>query len=166
MKTLLALALSLSFVVSASAAHRQASYEDLVRWAGCEARLVTSDQHEVVESYYSPLEHALYVGTKQLPGLRPEMAEMVLFHEIGHCLQAQAGLGDLPTLVLELDADRQAADLACGLGRDGRQLLHDLFVWALKTYDYDGDPSHGTLVQRISQGENASLCRALESPTA
>ena len=160
-RLLAALIAFLIFTIPASAMHRQQPYEDIVRWAGCHAGLVTDDDRVVVESYYSPSASILFIGTKDFPGLEQELAEMVLFHEVGHCLQHQAGLldGTLPTLVTELDADRWAADLACGLGRDGKRLLHDIFVWAHETFGYDGDPWHGTLKQRIAQGDNAPFCK-------
>lgn len=152
-------------VVGAFGEHRQADYETIVRWAGCKATLVTDDTQSVLDSHYSysPAIGALSIGTREYPGLSQELAEMVLFHEIGHCLQHQAGLldGGLPVIVTELDADRWAADLACGLGRDGKGLLHDIFVWAYVTFGYEGDWMHGTLNQRIAQGSNAPMCKLI-----
>lgn len=158
--TLLLSVLSVLSALPAAADHRQAPYERLVRWAQCTATFVTSDEVPVLRSYYDSVEHTLYIGTAELPGLSQELAEIVLFHEIGHCLQEQAGLfRDLPTIVTELDADRWAADLACALDRDGKRLLHDFFVWAKQTFGYDGDPDHGTLAQRTAQGDNAAMCK-------
>ena len=144
----------------ATATHRQAPYEEIIRWARCTAALVTSDERGVVESYYAPYSHQLYVGTQDRADLPQRLAEMILFHEIGHCLQRQAGLfdGSFSRVQIELDADRWAAEIACSLGRDGKRDLHDLFVWAKETFGYEGDPDHGTLIQRIAQGKNAALC--------
>jgi hypothetical protein len=58
----------------------------------------------------------------------------------------------------ELDADRRSADLACGLGLDGRKLLHDTFQWAHDSFGYNGDDHHGTLAERMSQGDKATAC--------
>ena len=163
MKILVALALSLFVVTTASAGHRQTAYEDLVRWAGCDARVVTNDQYEIVQSVYDPNTHTIYLGGRDGLGLSREASEVIVLHEVGHCLQDQAGLfGVWTDVALELDADRTAANLSCALGRDGRQIMHDLFVWFHKSFGYDGDPAHGTLVQRISQGDSAALCRAQE----
>lgn len=171
-RLLAALALSLlAFAAPAWADHRQAETERLVRWAGCHAPVHTSDQVSVLASFYSPdgglyYEPGLYIGTAAgVPGF---VRLMVTLHETGHCLQHQEGAMDAFTNMvdLELDADRRAADLACGLGLDGRALLHDLFVWAYRVFGYTGDWLHGTLAQRIEQGERASRCgvRPVEAP--
>lgn len=162
MKWLLVLALIFtSLALPADAEHRQVPYEDIIAWSGCKAALVTSDDRYVIESFYNLMTSTLYIGTKDTADLPQEVAEMVLFHEIGHCLQHQAGLFNepIPRVVVELDADRWAADLACGLHRDGKRLLHDIFVWAYETLGYEGDPGHGTLAQRIAQGDNAAMCK-------
>jgi hypothetical protein len=155
----------LAWAAPAQASHRQASYEGLVRWAGCEARLVTRDDIPTAASIYSPERYTLYIGTEETEGLRSELAEMILFHEIGHCLQDQMG-GIEPGVRTELDADRYAAQLACALGRDGVALLREVFEWARGNFGYDGDPGHGTLAQRISQGQNATFCKkpGLQAP--
>lgn len=156
----LSLALVLLLAIPASADHRQAGYEEIVRWAGCRATLYTDDTESITGSFYTSRTHALYIGTLDEPGLSPELARMVLYHEIGHCLQEQSDLfTGTSALYRELDADRWAADLACARGEDGVRLLRDLFLWAKEHYEYDGDPAHGTLEQRISAGTNAAMCR-------
>jgi hypothetical protein len=158
----------LILAVPVVAEHRQDSYADIVKWAGCEANLVTSDERQIIESFYSPGKHTLYIGTRDVEGLPQSVAVIVLYHEIGHCLQAQSGLLTtwLPRIYLELDADRWAADLACARHLDGKRMLHDIMVWAYKTYGYEGDYDHGTLAQRIAQGDNALMCRLprIEAP--
>src|SRR5258706_5076347 len=162
MKRLLAVitATLLLWTLPVAAEHKTASYLDLVRWAGCRAELVTSDDVEMRSSNYTTLDHTLYIGTKVTEGLRPDLAEMILFHEIGHCLQDQEGMlgPGMEIMRIELDADRHAANLACGLGRDGTRLLRELFEWAKVTFNYDGDYIHGTLDQRIAQASHASMC--------
>ena len=139
---------------------------DLVAWTGCKARVVVSADHHAVESFYSPRSHALYIGIKSTP--YPYLL-MIVLHETGHCLQMQKGYL-IPlynaggTRAVELDADRIATDLACGLNMDGPRLLRDLFDWALETYGYDGDPGHGTLADRIDQAKNALVCRLTQAP--
>jgi hypothetical protein len=160
-----ALLVSLLVVVGPAVAdHFQSSTERLVRWTGCTAPVHTSDAVSVLNSFYAPSdsmfgERGLYIGTKKDT---PDYVQiMVTLHEAGHCLQHQAGiLYVTDTVTLELDADRYAADLACSLGLDGRGLLHDLFVWAFRVYGYDGDPRHGTMVERIHAGDLASRCHA------
>src|SRR5439155_3374955 len=121
----------------AYADHRQHATEQLVKWAGCKAPVVTSDERSVLESFYNG--KALYVGTDT--DTPYDVWLMVLFHETAHCLQYQVhGLDMVFDYTIdpkpwELDADRQAAVLTCGLGLDGPKLLHDLFVWAYKEYD-------------------------------
>lgn len=141
-------------------------YSSMVRWSGCRAQIVFVEDRPPVTSYYGQD----WTGTKyvvlgtQVDRETPYyVTAMVLFHELGHCLQDQAGT--LQTLyqeggrkAVELDADRQAADLACRYGLDGKRLLQELMVWILETYDYQGDPNHGTLEERIIQGEKAEAC--------
>ena len=166
MKRLLAalLLVSVALVAPAVADHFQSPTERLARWAGCKAPVHTSDAVSVLESFYAPedsvwggYERGLYIGTrKDTPAY---VGLMVTLHEVGHCLQHQTGtLDEMDTVTRELDADRYAADLACGLGLDGRSLLHELFVWAFQVYGYDGDENHGTMVQRIHAGDRASRC--------
>lgn len=151
----------------ASADHLQKPLQRLVDWSGCDAELVTSDEEAAVNSFYSPMEHRLYIGTSGEGNPTAEAVLMIALHEIGHCLQDENGspLWD-DGVALELDADRLAADMACALGLDGPQLLHDLFVWAHEVYGYDGDGSHGTLAQRISQSDRAPACHLPPVQTA
>ena len=162
MKRLLIACLTLVMLsIPAGATHRQSTYADIVSWAGCRAALVTDDTRHIFSSHYNYPSKTLYIGTADAAELAQELAEMVLFHEIGHCLQHQTGMLDapIPLMMIELDADRWAAELACGLGKDGKRLLHDLFVWAYETQGYEGDSAHGTLTQRIAQGDNAAMCK-------
>lgn len=141
------------FVQIAMADHKQTPYEKLARWAGCTAQVETSDNHSAADSHYQYYpDKVLRIGTDQTI---PDPIEFfILMHELSHCLQDQEGvLHELGHPGVELDADRRAAELLCALGQDGRRLGHDTFVWFKETFDYDGDPSHGTLAQRI----NASL---------
>jgi hypothetical protein len=139
----------------AGADHLQQPYERLVRWAGCEAVLVTDDTESATSSFYVSQLHGLFIGTR--PDMPSDLALVIVLHEIAHCLQYQDGsaarIGRGPAL--ELDADRRAAELACALGLDGPRLLHDLFVWAYATLGYVGDEGHGTSAERISQGAAA-----------
>jgi hypothetical protein len=101
--------------------HKQLSHQEMVKWSGCQAELVTGDDHSPAESFYLPASHTLYVGTSPDPSIPEYVHTMILLHEIGHCLQAQAGyLYDLGNPARELDADRISVDLACALGMDGR----------------------------------------------
>jgi hypothetical protein len=141
------------------AEHRQVPHEKVIKWAGCQAQLVTSDVIPIAGSAYAPYAHTLYIGTLEAMDTPEFVHQIILFHEIGHCLQFQDGvLYEMGTPDRELDADRWAADLACAIGLDGRQMLHDVMVWAKKTFDYDGDYAHGTLQQRIEAGNMARWC--------
>ena len=137
-----------------------------VKWTGCKARVVTSYDHHGVESFYSPNSHTLYIGLARTP---ERHLLMIVLHESGHCLQMQKGyLVPLYNAggnrAIELDADRIATDLACGLNLDGPQLLRDLFEWALATYGYEGDADHGTLDERVAQAKNSLTCRIMQAP--
>ena len=106
----------------------------------------------------------VYIGTSA--HIPPHLAVIIVLHEIGHCLQDQESVDGLygvtmreGQLAVELDADRRAADLACGLHLDGVALLRELFEYAQKEFDYEGDYLHGTRGERISQGERALSCR-------
>jgi len=160
-----ALLLTLMLPVSAIASPELASHEaivKIVRWAGCQATVVTDASEKIISSYYSRLEIALYIGRDQMTA--PYYGSLaVLMHEIGHCLQDQEGvMWDLSLrgdTALELDADRRAADLLCGYGLDGRDILVKLFEWAKVAFGYDGDDRHGTLTERQAQARNATYCQ-------
>jgi hypothetical protein len=156
----LLLALTLLLPGGGFASHRDLDIAATARWAGCTADLTTSDEVSIAGSAYSPDEHRLYIGTQ--PGAPEYVYTIVALHEIGHCLQWQE---ESPlrrhTPERELDADRRAADLACAMGLDGAQMLHDTMVWAKQEFDYNGDPNHGTLVERISASALAYSCRVV-----
>lgn len=146
-----------------------AQYPKLVAWAGCHARVVTNEYRGVGDSYYIPSRvpewspapgHTMVVGTAKDDTLPYYAGLFIVLHETGHCLQDESGWlwrqTSLP--VVEQDADRRAADLACGFGLDGRKILRDTFVWAHDTLGYDGDPDHGSLAERMGQADNAHVC--------
>jgi hypothetical protein len=154
---LLAAFLLVVFAAQPALAITEADITALARWAGCSADVVASERHSPLDSAYGPLEHTLYIGTA--PDMDPGHMLIVLLHEIGHCLQRQDGFAGYASGVeIELDADRIAADLACDLGLNGPGLLRDLFLWVRAKYGYNGDPGHGTLHERIRQGERAKRC--------
>lgn len=129
-----------------------AQYPRVVSWAGCTARVVTDENASPAESFYVPMAHVIVVGTHEDANLPYYAGLFILFHETGHCLQAQDGtlerVGTGPEV--ELDADRRASDLACGLGLDGRRIAADTWDWAHDELGYNGDPGHGTLADRKS----------------
>src|SRR5580765_6468145 len=99
---------------------------DMVRWAGCSATLITSDEHSPFESMYSPERNRLYFGTSK-EEIPEDEALMILAHEISHCLQHQEGISFAPDpddrAPTELDADRRGADLLCSLlHKDGARI--------------------------------------------
>ena len=171
MKKLLAALLLALFIPSTSYAMTHQQVESLVRWAGCKATVITDEGESILGSYYTYAEQTMYIGLANENNLTDNMTLIVIFHETGHCLQDQLGymrsLWEAEgTVAVELDADRWAAQLACGYHMDGRQLLHDVFVWAMWEYGYHGDYSHGSLWERISQGNKADYCNVttVESP--
>lgn len=136
-----------------------AAYPRVVAWAGCTARVVADDAASPAESFYVPGAHVIVVGTHEDRDLPYYAGLFILFHETGHCLQAQDGTMDrLWGAPLELDADRRASDLACGLGLDGRQIAQDTWDWAQRELGYNGDHGHGTLAERRAQAANAHAC--------
>ncbi len=159
----------LALITTVMPVHTNAHVGEFVRWAGCNAQVVTSIEASPMDSYYNYGEKILYLGTKT-DGLPDYVTVTVLAHEVAHCLQDQAGQipgwgTPLDVLVgLELNADMQAANLLCALGLDGAGMVHDTFVWAKEEFDYDGDPSHGTLTQRIAAGYAAPNCRTARGP--
>lgn len=139
------------------------NYPKIVAWAGCSAEVHVSDQHSPAESFYDSMNHAMYVGTREDGDIPYYAGLIILLHETGHCLQKQSGFYSpyeyrRNPVPFELEADRQSADLACGLGLDGKRLLQDTFKWTHDTFGYDGDDNHGTLAERISMGEKAPAC--------
>ncbi len=166
MKKLIAALLLTLFIPSTSYAMSAQQVKSLVRWAGCNATVVTNEDKSILSSSYRYGDQILYIGLAKEEGLSDEMEAMVIFHETGHCLQDQLGYmrslwEEKGTIAVELDADRWSAQLACAYHMDGKQLIHDIFVWAWKTYGYGGDYNHGSIWERISQGDNADYCRVI-----
>jgi hypothetical protein len=137
----------------------------LAKWAGCHATVVTSNDYSPLRSMYFP-GGSIYIGT--MPGIvSREGAIAIAFHEITHCLQDQnyPAIWD-DRVATELDADRGSADLMCRYGMDGKRILRELFEWFKSMNpDWDGDDNHGTMAQRISQGELAEACRVVPVQT-
>lgn len=175
MKAFLSAVLALALVVASTLVPAQASYylptpEDMVRWAGCSATLVTSPLHSPFESFYDPDSNRLYFGTRPEPGLDPDAPLQILMHEAAHCLKTQeehgwAGYPKNP-VAYELEADERGADLLCRDYRDGARINHDLLVYVNERYGYEGDDTHGTLAQRIAAGYSAPACAKPGNPGA
>jgi hypothetical protein len=140
--------------------YNPANYPKVVSWAGCHATVAVEPDQSPAHSYYIPQLHTLVVGTHEDSDIPYYAGLFILFHETGHCLQHESGWLEKQTdiVTVELDADRRAADLACGMGLDGRQMLVDTFEWAKRVLGYNGDPDHGTLEMRESQALNAHAC--------
>lgn len=161
MRLIAAVALLLLLVSPAGASRYQETPQELAKWAGCKAAVTTSDEHSIFESFYHN-DH-LYIGT--MPGETPEVYEMVILHEIGHCLQDQELEGNLDqfypydTQFFELNADMRAADLACRRGQEGSRLGSLLLDRAHEKFGYNGDDNHGTLEMRRLAAMQAPACR-------
>lgn len=161
MRLIAAVALLLLLVVSpVSASWYNESPEELARWAGCKADVVVSDQHSIFESFYAG---KLYIGTE--PGEPWYVYHMIILHEIAHCLQDQALNGGINFVyswdpqTFELDADRQAANMACRRGEDGPALANKLLDRAHEEFGYNGDEGHGTLDMRREAANRAPACQ-------
>lgn len=135
----------------------------IAEWAGCEN--VTVVASDMLNAYFgvdydgSPV---IVIGTQF-----PEQHRLTVFlHELGHCLQYMDGtIMKMDSETRELDADGRAAQLACALHMDGPRMLRELFEYARAEFGYDGDPDHGTLAQRIEQGNRAkSWCPNIQAP--
>lgn len=151
-------------------AYDPAHYAEIVQWAGCTAAVDVDPTDSIVGSFYVPGLHVMHIGTRLDDDVPYYTGLIVLLHETGHCLQFQADPDGqilkyrMDPSVYELDADRRAAEMACGLGLDGQRLLHDVMIWAHDTFGYNGDPSHGTLDQRIHADDGGDACtRRIES---
>ena len=143
------------------------NFPKIVTWAGCSATVHVSDQHSPAESFYDPMNHEMYVGTREDGDIPYYAGLIILLHETGHCLQKQSGFYSpyeyrRNPVPFELEADRQSADLACSLGLDGKKLLRDTFQWAHDEFAYNGDDNHGTLAERMAMGDKAPACQKQE----
>src|SRR6266478_4078065 len=119
MKKLLAALLLALFIPSTSYAMTHQQVQSLVKWAGCNAKVVTDEGESVLSSYYRYADQIMYIGLAKENGLTDNMSLIVVFHETGHCMQDQLGYmrslwEEKGTVGIELDADRWAAQLACG----------------------------------------------------
>ena len=135
----------------------------IAEWAGCEN--VTVYEADMLNAYFgvdydgSPI---IVIGTQF-----PEEHRLTVFlHELGHCLQYMDGsLMQMDSETRELDADGRSAQLACALHMNGPRMVYDLFVWVHETFGYEGDDAHGTLAQRIEQGNRAKgWCPNVQAP--
>lgn len=142
--------------------YNPAHYPQVVQWAGCHAAVAVDAESSPVESFYVPSAHTMVVGTKMDDSVPYYVGVFILLHETGHCLQDESGWlsKQYDIVTVELDADRRASDLACGMGLDGRQISHDTFTWVHDTFGYDGDWNHGSLAQRMAQANAAHACDA------
>lgn len=162
MKRFVALILStiISVVPLSSALANHLDYDKLVLAAGCHAQVVKESTKSIGKSSYSHDEDGAYVYIGTRGNDVPEYAEyIILFHETGHCLQDESNeIDGMTTLQMELDADRQAANIACKMGMDGRKMLIDTLDWMLKKYKYRGDPEHGSINMRKAMAKKAEAC--------
>jgi hypothetical protein len=136
----------------------------IAEWAGCAD--VTVHEADILNAYF---------GVDMMTGLPviligtqfPEEHRLTVFlHELGHCLQFMDGsIMEMDIETRELDADGRSAQLACALHMNGPKMVRDLLVWVHETFGYDGDEDHGTLAQRIEQGNRAKgWCPAVQAP--
>ena len=155
-----AAALLLILVTPSFASWHEETPQELARWAGCNAEVVVSDQHSIFESFYNG---TLYIGTQ--PGEPDYVYHMIILHEIAHCLQDQALGGAIGAVygwdpqTFELDADMQAANMACRRGEDGPRLANLLLDKAHEEFNYNGDEGHGTLDMRREAANRAPACQ-------
>jgi hypothetical protein len=161
---LMALILPVSVIASQELTTEQ-GVVDVVRWAGCNASVVTSEGVSIRGSFYNSWEKTLYIGRDQSVQGQPApyyAGLLILFHEIGHCLQDQEGVlgqvGDGSQAATELDADRRAVDLACLYNLDGPEYWQELWQWIYDTTGYSGDENHGTIEERYNQVTRATYC--------
>ena len=145
--------------------HETTYYQDLVEFSGCRAQILFDENASPAESFFDVDDEGpyIYLGVREEHQIPYYVTTIIVLHETGHCLQYQAGtLGQYrknPKL-FELDADRQAADLACAMGMDGRRMLIETMEWARDVFGYTGDLYHGTLSERMAQGDLARRCNA------
>src|SRR5882724_4484146 len=139
----------------------QETPQDIVKWAGCKAPVVTSELHSIYESGYNG---TLYIGTE--PGEPADVYEIILLHEIGHCLQDQRYTEGMDwsysadPMKFELEADMISADLACKRGQEGVRMVNLVLDRVHDKYGYNGDSDHGTLQERRDAAAMAPACKA------
>ena len=133
---------------------------------GCTATVVTVESTGF-NAYYNQYNHeVILVGFDTLP---ETWQKLILWHEIGHCLQSQAGeFGSLRAkgpYELEWDADRFAIRQLAEEGIDGADLNATIWATVYQQYDYKGDEydSHGTTVDRITRGNLNRVFTRVES---
>ena len=135
----------------------------IAEWAGCEA--VTVEEDDMLNAFFAVDPYGqpyIFIGTQF-----PEEHRLTVFlHELGHCLQYMDGsFVQMDSEIRELDADGRSAQLACALHMNGPRMVYDLFVWVHETFGYEGDEGHGTLAQRIEQGNHAKgWCPNVQAP--
>lgn len=165
MKRLIALAVFLLLAIPAPGySFSEVDVLGFVRWAGCNAEVATSEAHAPFASHYHPIAsndqyaYTLHIGTDPA---YDEYLLPILAHEVGHCLQDQAG--ELPGVHpdVELDADQRGAALLCGRGLDGVKMMRDLLRYAQVEFGYQGDINHGTIRMRQAAAESALACHVL-----
>src|SRR3989442_1279471 len=97
MKKLIAALLLALLIPSTSYAMSAQQVKSLVKWAGCNATVVTDESESILSSYYRYGDQIMYIGLAKENGLSDGMSTIVIFHETGHCMQDQ--LGYMRTLI-------------------------------------------------------------------
>lgn len=141
--------------------------QELVSSLGCTAT-VTSIDSSSFNAYYNPMDHGItLIGFDNLP---LSWQRLILIHETGHCLQAQAGsfesLRARGPYEIEWDADAFAIrKLGEIYGLDGAALNAEVWATLYQQYGYEGDQYdvHGTSVDRITRGNLNRTTPRLES---
>lgn len=140
-------------VASPVAALTQDEAQQMVNSVGCVAE-VSVVAREDFNAYYGYGRIFLY-GFENLPEV---WQRYVLWHEIGHCIQAREGVWNKlqakGPYEIEWDADAYAIRKMAEEGIDGAEVNEAIWAWVAQTYDWKGtkNGAHGTSVDRITRG--------------
>lgn len=84
------------------------------------------------------------IGLVNMQELPESWQQLILYHEIGHCLQGGG----------EWEADKYAIRMMADRGLDGSAIMHDMWAWESNRSEYLGSAgsSHGLFTHRITRG--------------
>ena len=162
---LIAAAALLAFV-SPAWALTQDEAQQMAKLVGCTATVESRPSTEVNAYYNSDSHEVVMIGFSNLP---ESWQRIILWHEVGHCLQWQddryGALRAKGPYELEWDADRFAIRQLAAEGIDGAELNSTIWADIYRQSKYEGDPddTHGTLVGRITRGNLNRVFTRIES---
>ena len=140
------------------------SWEQFLRWQGCDASIVVWEAPNV-NAGYSSGQNKIMVMRGLINAVTPEMLAFVVAHEAGHCLQYKGkspwlnpnnegySVGNATPYGYERDAEAHAVKIMRVLGYDGARIGWDLRVFFAQKDGRALDQDRGTHGSAVTMSE-------------